>query len=267
MGWWIGFCLIRQPSTTPIVCFHQSKQLPVTTKSFESITLTKIIYDAFSKKNQTSRGDWVHPTLASRNSDSDFAPDFSAAGLHIRILKGCRFCEDKGNANDIKSTHMKLETLKDLYIQELKDLYSAEKQIVKALPKMVKAATNKQLAAGFEEHLKQTKEHVARLEKILTSHDESTRGPKCEGMEGVLNEGEEMIKEDADEEVRDAGLIAAAQRVEHYEMAGYGCARTYAELLGDPDGAQLLQTTLTEESDTDKKLTKLANSVINIAAQ
>ncbi len=162
---------------------------------------------------------------------------------------------------------MKLETLKDLYIQELKDLYSAEKQIIKALPNMVKAATNKQLATGFEEHLKQTKEHVARLEKILTSHDESTRGPKCEGMEGVLKEGEEMIKEDAEEDVRDAGLIAAAQRVEHYEMAGYGCARTYAELLGDPDGAQLLQTTLTEESDTDKKLTKLANSVINVAAQ
>ena len=162
---------------------------------------------------------------------------------------------------------MKLETLKDLYIQELKDLYSAEKQIVKALPKMVKAASNKQLATGFKEHLEQTKEHAVRLEKILTRHDESTHGPKREGMEGVLKEGEEMIKENAEEEVRDAGLIAAAQRVEHYEMAGYGCARTYAELLGDPDGAQLLQTTLTEESDTDKKLTKLANSVINIAAQ
>jgi ferritin-like metal-binding protein YciE len=127
---------------------------------------------------------------------------------------------------------MKLETLKDLYIQELKDLYSAEKQIIKALPKMVKAATDEQLAAGFEEHFEQTKEHVARLEKILTSHDESTRGPKCEGMEGVLKEGDEMIEEDAEDEVRDAGLIAAAQRVEHYEMAGYGCARTYAELLG-----------------------------------
>src|SRR6266850_5734193 len=112
----------------------------------------KGIYDAFSKKNQTSCGDWVHPTLASRNSDSDFAPDLSAAGLHIRDLWGRgRFCENKGNTNNIKSTHMKLETLKDLYIQELKDLYSAEKQIIKALPKMVKAATNKQLAAGFEE--------------------------------------------------------------------------------------------------------------------
>jgi ferritin-like metal-binding protein YciE len=162
---------------------------------------------------------------------------------------------------------MKLETLRDLYIQELKDLYSAEKQIIKALPKMVKAATDKQLAAAFEEHFQQTKEHVARLEKILTSHDESTRGPTCEGMEGVLKEGDEIIKEDAEEEVRDAGLIAAAQRVEHYEMAGYGCARTYAELLGDPDGGQLLQTTLTEESDTDKKLTNLAKSVINIRAK
>ena len=162
---------------------------------------------------------------------------------------------------------MKLETLKDLYIHELKDLYSAEKQIINALPKMVKAATDKQLAAGFEEHFEQTKEHAARLEKILTSHDESTRGPKCEGMEGVIKEGEEMIKEDAEDEVRDAGLIAAAQRVEHYEMAGYRCARTYAELLGDRQGAQLLQTTLMEESATDKKLTKLAKSVINVAAK
>src|SRR5437016_12533069 len=162
---------------------------------------------------------------------------------------------------------MKLETLEELYSHEVKDLYSAEKQIIKALPKMVKATTNKEIAARFNEHFEQTKEHAARLEKILTGHDESTRGPKCEGMEGLLKEGEEMIKEDAEEEVRDAGLIAAAQRVEHYEMAGYGCARTYAELLGDPDAAQLLQTTLTEESDTDKKLTKLAKSVINIRAK
>jgi ferritin-like metal-binding protein YciE len=162
---------------------------------------------------------------------------------------------------------MELETLKDLYIHELKDLYSAEKQIMKALPKLVKAATNKQLATGFKEHLEQTKEHVARLEKILTSHNESTRGAKCEGMEGLIKEGDEMIEEGAEDEVRDAGLIAAAQRVEHYEIAGYGCARTYAELLGDPDGAELLQTTLTEESDTDKKLTNLAKSVINIRAK
>lgn len=161
---------------------------------------------------------------------------------------------------------MKLNTLKDLYIHELKDLYSAEKQILKALPKMVKAASNEKLAAGFEEHLAQTKEHAARLEKLLASHDETTRGPKCKGMEGVLEEGAEMIEEEADEEVRDAGLIAAAQRVEHYEMAGYGTARTYAELLGDKEGAKILQTTLDEEGDTDKKLTKLAESEINVAA-
>src|SRR2546423_2190300 len=132
---------------------------------------------------------------------------------------------------------------------------------------MVKATTNKELAAGFKEHFEQTKEHAVRLEKILMIHDESTRGPKCEGMAGAIKEGEEMIEEDAEDEVRDAGLIAAAQRVEHYEMAGYGCARTYAELLGDRPGAQLLQTTLTEESDTDEKLTKLAKSVINVAAK
>lgn len=161
---------------------------------------------------------------------------------------------------------MELETLKDLYIHELKDLYSAEKQIIKALPKMAKAANNAKLAAGFKEHLEETKEHAARLEKILASHDQTTRGPKCKGMEGVLKEGEEMIEEEADEEVRDAGLISAAQRVEHYEMAGYGTARTYAELLGDKEGAKLLQKTLSEEGQTDEKLTKLATSVVNLAA-
>ncbi|MEO8352825.1 MAG: ferritin-like domain-containing protein [Chthoniobacteraceae bacterium] len=162
---------------------------------------------------------------------------------------------------------MKLETLKDLYIHELKDLYSAEKQILKALPKMVKAASNKDLAAGFSKHLEETKEHVRRLEKILANLGSSTRGPKCKGMEGLLAEGAEMIEEEADEEVRDAGLIAAAQRVEHYEMAGYGCARTYAKVLGEKEAAAILQTTLDEEGATDKKLTKLAESGINVAAK
>jgi ferritin-like metal-binding protein YciE len=162
---------------------------------------------------------------------------------------------------------MELENLQDLYIHELKDLLSAEKQITKALPKMAKAATNDQLVAAFREHLDQTQEHVRRLERILESHDESLRGPKCKGMEGVIEEGTEMIEEDAEDDVRDAGLIAAAQRVEHYEMAGYGCARTYAELLGDNKGAELLQRTLKEEEETDKKLTKLAKSTINVAAQ
>ena len=161
---------------------------------------------------------------------------------------------------------MKLETLQDLYIHELKDLYSAEKQLIKALPKMVKAANNEKLAAGFKKHLEETKVHAERLEEILKSHDETTRGPKCQGMEGLLKEGEDMIKEEADEEVRDAGLISAAQRVEHYEIAGYGCARTYGELLGDKNGAKLLQKTLDEEALTDRKLTDLATSTINIAA-
>ncbi len=161
---------------------------------------------------------------------------------------------------------MELETLKDLYIHELKDLYSAENQIIKALPKMAKAATHEELVAGFEEHLEQTKKHAQRLEQILESHDETTRGPKCKGMEGVIAEGDEMIKEDADDDVKDAGLIAAAQRVEHYEIAGYGCARTYAEALGDTKGAKLLQQTLEEEKATDEKLTSLAKSTINVEA-
>jgi ferritin-like metal-binding protein YciE len=162
---------------------------------------------------------------------------------------------------------MELETLKDLYIHELKDLHSAEKQLTKALPKMAKAATNESLADGFRLHLDQTEEHVNRLEQILESHKESTRGPKCKGMEGLIEEGSEMIEEDAEDEVRDAGLIAAAQRVEHYEIAGYGCARTYAEVLGDTKGAKLLQQTLDEEGATDKKLTELAKTLINVRAQ
>lgn len=161
---------------------------------------------------------------------------------------------------------MKLETLKDLYILELKDLYSAEKQLIKALPKMAKAANNKKLAAGFLTHLEETKTHATRLETLLSDLGQTTRGPKCKGMEGAIAEGTEMIEEEADEEVRDAGLIAAAQRVEHYEMAGYGCARTYAQLLGEKKAASVLQATLDEEGITDKKLTDLAISSINIAA-
>ena len=161
---------------------------------------------------------------------------------------------------------MELETLKDLYIHELKDLYSAEKQLVRALPKMAKAASNEKLAAGFTKHLEETKEHAVRLEKILKDLGQSTRGPKCKGVEGLVAEGQEMIEEEADEEVRDAGLIAAAQRVEHYEIAGYGCARTYAELLGEKSAAKVLQQTLDEEGSTDKKLTELALKTINVAA-
>ena len=161
---------------------------------------------------------------------------------------------------------MQLETLKDLYVHELKDLYSVEKQLIGALPKMAKAAKDEKLRAGFREHLEQTKEHAARLERILSEHKQSTRGPKCKGMEGIIAEGAEMIEEEADPEVKDAGLIAAAQRVEHYEIAGYGTARTYAEMLDDREAVKLLQETLSEEEETDEKLTHLAKSSINVAA-
>jgi ferritin-like metal-binding protein YciE len=165
------------------------------------------------------------------------------------------------------SNVMNLETLRDLYVHELKDLYSAEHQIIKALPKMKKATSNRRLAAAFNQHLEQTRRQAKRLEQILKRNKESTRGPKCEGMEGLLKEGDEVISDAKQDDVRDAGLIAAAQRVEHYEIAGYGCARTYAELLRDKAGARLLDTTLREEAATDKKLTSLAKSVINLRAK
>lgn len=161
---------------------------------------------------------------------------------------------------------MKLHTLKDLYAHELKTLYSAERQILDALPKMVKATVNAQLATEFEAHLEQTREHANRLEDILERHDQTTRGPRYKGIEGVLAETAELLEEEADEGVRDAHLIAAAQRVEHYEIAGYGSALAYAEMLGDTEGARLLQTTLTEENETDRKLAELAKSVIDLIA-
>lgn len=161
---------------------------------------------------------------------------------------------------------MKLKTLEDLFIHELKDLYSAENQLVKALPKMAKAATNEDLKAGFEEHLEQTKNQVARLEEIAESRDYKLTGHKCKAMEGLIEEGSELIDEDAEDSVRDAGLIGAAQRVEHYEMAGYGTARALALCLGYDDAAEILGETLEEERATDEKLSELAESTINAEA-
>lgn len=161
---------------------------------------------------------------------------------------------------------MKLETLQDLFVHELKDLYSAENQLVKALPKMVKAATNEDLRAGFEEHLEQTRNHVARLEQIASSCDCKLTGHRCKAMEGLIEEGAELISEDAEDAVRDAGLIGAAQRVEHYEIAGYGTARALAERLGLDEAVELLTQTLEEEKATDEKLTELAESTVNADA-
>ena len=161
---------------------------------------------------------------------------------------------------------MKLNTLEDLLHQELKDLHSAEAQLVKALPKMAKAATHKDLRAGFTEHLAQTKGHLERLEKISGIIEKKLTGHKCQAMEGLVAEGGEMISEDAEDTVRDAGLIGAARRVEHYEMAGYGTAICLARQLGHDDVADLLEETLAEETETEAKLTELAESVINLAA-
>ena len=162
---------------------------------------------------------------------------------------------------------MEMESLQDLFVDQLKDLYNAENQLIKALPKMAKAASNSELQQAFTEHLEETKEHAQRLEKIFETLDESPKGKKCKAMEGLIEEGKEMMEEDAEPEVMDAGLIAAAQRVEHYEIAGYGCVRTYAKLLGNEQAAKVLQQTLDEEGNTDKKLTDLAESVINLEAQ
>lgn len=160
-----------------------------------------------------------------------------------------------------------LKTLEDLFLHELKDLYSAEKQLVSALPKMAKAASSEKLRQGFEEHLEQTKGHVERLEKIFDKLGKSHRGHKCAAMEGLIEEGKQMIEENAAPEVKDAGLIGAAQRVEHYEIAGYGTARTLASHLHNPEAEELLQQTLDEEKATDEKLTQLAESEINIMAE
>jgi len=157
---------------------------------------------------------------------------------------------------------MKLQTLEDLLHYELKDLFSAENQLVKALPKMAKAATNDQLKAGFQEHLEQTKGHVERLEQIAGMIGKKLSGHKCKAMEGLIEEGSELISEDAEDSVRDAGLIGAAQRVEHYEIAGYGTAKALAKTLGHQDIVDLLEETLEEEKATDEKLTELAESAV-----
>jgi ferritin-like metal-binding protein YciE len=158
---------------------------------------------------------------------------------------------------------MKLRSFQDLYVEELKDLYSAESQLVTALKKMAKAASAAELKQAFNDHLRETEGHVQRLETVFEKLGSSPKGKKCRAMEGLIEEGKEMISEDAEPSIKDAALIAAAQRVEHYEMAGYGCARTYARLLGEADAAQLLQETLDEEGAADEKLTKLAETIIN----
>ena len=155
--------------------------------------------------------------------------------------------------------------LKELYVDELKDLYSAENQLVKALPEMARAASSDELRQGFEKHLEQTKGHVQRLEKIFQALGESPKGKTCKGMQGLIEEGSEATEEDYEGSVMDAALIGAAQRVEHYEIAGYGTVRSMAETLGEDDHVSLLEQTLEEEKETDEKLTELAEQINNKA--
>jgi ferritin-like metal-binding protein YciE len=157
--------------------------------------------------------------------------------------------------------------LRDLYIAELQDLYDAEQRITKALPKMAEGANSPDLRSAFQEHLRQTQGHVERLERVFQKLDEPAKGRKCKGIVGIIDEGEDMMGEDGPAAVCDAALIAAAQRVEHYEIAAYGTVRTYARRLGYQDQAQLLDETLQEEGETDKKLTSLAESYINEEAK
>ncbi len=162
---------------------------------------------------------------------------------------------------------MKLQTLENLFLHELKDLLSAEKQLVKALPKMAKGASSDALRSAIEQHLEQTKTHVERLEKVFESSGKTARAEHCKAMEGLIEEGADVLEEEGSAAVKDAALIGAAQRVEHYEIAAYGTVRTLAELLGHKEAVDLLQQTLDGEKETDEKLTQLATSQVNVEAQ
>ncbi len=161
---------------------------------------------------------------------------------------------------------MSLESMQELFLNELKDSYNSEKQIVRALPRLAKAAASQELAQALRKHLKETENQVRRLERIFKSLGQTPRGKKCKGMEGILEEGKEVLEEEGAPEVIDAALIAAAQRVEHYEMAAYGCLRTYAQLLGYDEADRLLGETLAEEEAADRTLTALGEGGINQAA-
>ncbi len=166
----------------------------------------------------------------------------------------------------MRSGVMKLESLEKLFVHELKDIHSAERQLLKAIPAMAEAASNSELKAAFQKHLKETQGQVERLDKIFAGLDFESGGHRCAAMNGLIEEGEEMCKADADDHVRDAGLIACAQRVEHYEIAAYGTAVALAEKLGKQEAANLLRETLEEEGKTDRDLTHLAKRIINFEA-
>lgn len=199
--------------------------------------------------------------MALTSREAPIVPDYSMGGqLDFKRLRNRYVPSSRSGLS------MKLNSLEDLLHHELKDLYSAENQLVKALPKMAKAATNSELQTGFEEHLEQTKGHVQRLEQIAEQLGKGLSGHRCKAMEGLIEEGAELMKEEGEDTVLDAGLIGAAQRVEHYEIAAYGTARALANQLGHSEIADLLGQTLDEEKQTDAKLTELAESSVNAEA-
>jgi ferritin-like metal-binding protein YciE len=195
-----------------------------------------------------------------------FSPPAHELRRHPRILRALFICLHPNTQNFSGRQIVKINSLHDLYVDQLRDLYDAENQLVKALPKMAEASASDELREGFEEHLEQTRGHVQRLEQIFERLGEKPKGKKCKGMEGLVKEGSETLDEDMQEDTKDAGIIAAAQRVEHYEIAAYGTVRTYADLLGLDDDARLLEQTLEEEKETDQKLTQLAEN-INVQAE
>ena len=173
----------------------------------------------------------------------------------------------RANKTKAKDKLMKMDSLRTLWIEEMRDLYSAENQLVKALPKMAKKATTPELKKAFENHLEETRTHVERLDEIFAKLGKKPTGKTCKGMKGLIEEGSEMMSEDGIDSVIDAGIIAAAQRVEHYEIAGYGVTRTFASLLGEDEAEDLLQETLDEEGAADEKLTEIAEGIVNEDAE
>lgn len=208
--------------------------------------------------------------LAIRNSENSSSPHahfipslrFLFCGRYRRTVPGTT--EPKPETRKGKKQGiMNLDTLKELYVNELRDLYNAEGQLVKALPKMAKAASSDELKEAFEKHLEQTKGHMERLEEVFEEIGEKTKGKTCHAMKGLIEEGSEVLKAEGEDSVLDAAMIVAAQKVEHYEIAGYGSVRTFAQLLGQDKSAELLQQTLDEESETNELLNKLAEDIVN----
>jgi ferritin-like metal-binding protein YciE len=229
-------------------------------------------WESVSRQHLSSAG----PVFIGRSIDAATRQELSTSSKHIvavsatesqtsgiKAMKGlvlnCSLTESAELC--MERNHMSVKTIDELLLDELKDLYSAEKQITKALPKMAKAAVSKDLKSAFESHLEETQGHVERLDKIFETLGKSPKGKTCHGMQGLVEEGSEMMSELEKGPVRDAGLISAAQRVEHYEMAGYGSVREYASLLGHKEIASLLNETLEEEKATDEKLNGIAKKI------